>query len=528
MPRRRLNDVPPAERQRMVDALFASFSDIYLEDVPAPRPDQTRTFSTQCVSLAEAGDRILRSAGLEGLPAWSSEETIPPEWLVVKARQNGTPRFALATDRPGVAVPEEFVFPLLYHQIAQYGDYAYLTSWPAIPWLEAVWQALCPGAAVGDRVRWAAPILWSWAAWMADKYAEARALIPTVYHSPDPSQGYDRLVCMPAQDRSLQLFLNQVNGRLYMLRQPLAGQAWAPWVALSQAASLMDHVVVVPDAKGIPQAFGNGRDSGIRLCQQDAQGGWSQPDPINEAIPLIAWKASQSDQGRRFDIFGIGTDGKLYNLWQRADGSGWGGWGLVGGAGITKPSMTVTHCADDTVIVLHIGSDAQVWALTQYPGGYCRDPYVIQALPEQKVERVFSALNSGGKLTVLAQTILSGLYCCHSNEADGHWERWDLVDQPVADACMMMAPDQRLVLFTIDPSGVVRCRRQDAVGGRWWTEPQILEGPGGFSNPVMEIDAQGCVQFFAYLHQAGTRGCYWRSVESAPGSNRMLPLRRYL
>lgn len=526
MPRARLNDLAPAEQQALAAALLGGINDQLLDQLNEPRPQEPfPDFVARCRAIAGWGDLILQGAGLPGLPTWRSDEPIPPAWLAVKPADDGTPRPPVATATPNLPPHPDFRTPR-YANVIRASSVENRLFGQAAQWLGAIQAVLVPGIA-DATTRFAAPILWCWCAWIAEANET-----PVDYSGFPVLEDCDELLCFPNTDGTLQLFAVAIGDvAIWTIRQPLAGSDWGPWTKL---ADELQQVAVAPQRDGRLQVFAVSPlpdTRAVYTCWQEGAG-WTGMQKISRPLDygLEFYGAARSD-GDRLDLFAVSGVGKIWNLWQNPDRSTWGDWGEVGGAGIVTPSFTVTHVADNTVIVLHIGSDGQVWALTQYPGGYCQDPYPIQALGNvgHPVRYIASSWNSGGKLAVLAVQD-TDLYVCFSNEFDGHWEPFAKVATNVRSRpCLVLAPDQRLRMFyTVEDGGAPRTfyRWQLSPGAREWSEPQAVPFEHGLLKMTAEVDVAGRVHLFG-LATTASKSDIFHAVERARGGLLMLPVEAF-
>ena len=64
----------------------------------------------------------------------------------------------------------------------------------------------------------------------------------------------------------------------------------------------------------------------------------------------------------RLEVFGRGSDGALWNIWQTAPNNGWGGWNSLGG---WIDRLKVASNDDGRMEVFARGSDNALWNIWQ-------------------------------------------------------------------------------------------------------------------------------------------------------------------
>lgn len=510
--RPRLASLEPALRQRHADAFLAAMQSGALPrwwrqgDVPAPSQ-----WATYLHNMADFADGVARAAGLGRAPAWTGADPVPPEFMAVFSGEplaNADPRLP---EPPGLRMP--LLMRLSRDEGAKDKDGSALGA--LVHAYDLALARAVGGALADDRLAWAVPLYWCFAAWAGSLY---RDLIDATYQ-PDPSVRFNAIRCVDVGGRVI-VFVADAQTRLWATGQKAPRAEWAPWTEVTQHAYLSDPLICLDGEQRLHAFSYDSNAEVIRWTRQRGQDldQWLDvvPLPGSKSFFAIHGMGACLNAGNFMDFFAIGSDGKIYN--KAGDRKAFlHDWGYVGGAGIHNGSMTVTYMPQDkTVIVLHVCDS--VWALTQQADGYCRDPYRID--PLTGVTRIWSARNSGEKLTVLALTGDGTLWCCFSNEADGHWEPFYAVTQYVSEACLVRGSDRRLALFTLDSrSGTVSQRWQLTPTARDWTPAQVIGGPGFFQLAAVP-DADGRMQLFG-LRRDADADSVWQFTQMNPGQGYM-------
>lgn len=427
------------------------------------------------------------------LPSWCPEDPIPPEFMVVRASDDGTPRAALVNGNPNMPIPPSLVQP----QVGRNG--------PAPPrgssgrdWvgtrlldLDYTFSAVVGGVLVTPPLESAAPIYWCWQAWLSDYYDE---YVASELGSPavNPPGRFESVQLLRNRDGRLQLLLSDPGAGFTSIAHTsaqLAPERWSAWkkihtdMAFAVGTVRTDGRMVALGMRSIDRSVSGSATPMVVQSQASSatwdKETWAGPDSYGKLVALGVAQSDAGTQAARISIFAIGADGRLYNKWENTarDGS-FGEWGGVGGEGITKRSISVVHTPlENTVLVLHIGSDSRVWALTQSPSGPCRNPYQIQ--PLDRVDKVWGVVNKESMVTAF---VLAGRTVAASwqNAPDYHWDTFAFIMGDIATACSALNTDGRLEVFAVDVNGKAWHSWEVLPGARRWSDPQPLPALGAY------------------------------------------------
>ncbi|HVC90265.1 MAG TPA: hypothetical protein VND66_06550 [Acidobacteriaceae bacterium] len=234
------------------------------------------------------------------------------------------------------------------------------------------------------------------------------------------SRGITNLQAANNADGSLSVFGVGADGDLWCASQSAPGVGWSDWTGL-RGEQINPGFVVGQNLNGRAEVFGVGRDGDVWNNWQASSGGWSGWNRLpGEAMnPQLAiarnltgeififgigitnedvWYASQKTPGGawnrwrdlgtdglngvkiqpgfvvgqnadgRFEIAGVGSDGKVWHTWVTKSGD-WSGWDSLGGVGI-HPQLTIDNTADGRMQLFGIGRNKDVWSIWQTnPGG---------------------------------------------------------------------------------------------------------------------------------------------------------------
>lgn len=525
--RPRLSAMRPADRQATVNVILGALWD--------ERVNQHRRLSRgtpgdyvfdMALKFVTTMDPVLQSALGWPLPIWTPDETIPPEFMVVKPNDYGGPRAPLANATPNVQVPAALGQPLVTRRLAGRFSVRDTTGTELLD-VDYHFSIAVAGALWVRQQEGAAPIYWCWQAWLADYAQELQASCdgaPTVGSCKRQS-----VRLLPNADGRLQLVLSQYEswGPFAHTCAQLGPDRWSGWTRLH---SNMEQAAATVRSDGRVAVFGlaNGRafdpvytastptaiQRGPSSLQWDTEK-WAGPDRGGVLASLAVAQQEEGSPQARVALFGV-SNGRLFTKLEDAPGSNsYGDWGLIGGAGISPPMLAALHTPlDNTVVVLHIGSDSRVWALHQYPDGYCRDPYQIQ--PLGGVNRVWAVLNNDRTASCVVQ-VGTDLLLSRQNLPDYHWDAFTVIMGQVSTACVLANAAGRLEIFACDVNGqVLHCMEIRAGLRRFVALP--VEGNGPYLDLAAARGVDGRMQVVG-LRKAGDEWFLDRATEWNPGED---------
>ena len=238
------------------------------------------------------------------------------------------------------------------------------------------------------------------------------------------------------RDGRLEVFVNG-RGRIFHTWQVLPNGAWiGTWLGQgtpSAHVGAMVHVVGT-NADGRQELFALGEDGALWQKWQTApNGGWSdwlgRGRPASDVLLRDRLIVGKNRDGRQ-EVFGVGSDGEVWQTWQTVPNGGWSDWKRLGKppVGLTATDrISVAMNEDGRQELFVIGSDAALWHIWQVAPnvgwshwetlGKPRDRFDS---PEQPKDRDLSdpivRANADGHLEVFAPG--NGAFC-------NRWqERW--------------------------------------------------------------------------------------------------------
>lgn len=528
--RPRLNDLSPQRRQAIVAAMLTWMTNNTISYYARFRSGVPGNMVFAAADRwPQAIDAYLQQAAGSVLPTWCPEDPIPPEFMVVRARDDGTPRAPLVNANPNIPLPASLAQP----QVGR-NAFAPPPGTAGIDWVgtrlldfDYTFSSVVGGVLTTPPQESAAPIYWCWQAWLSeyhDEYLVSERGSPPVNYA----ASFQSLQLLRNQDGRLQLLLSDTGAGFFDTTHTtvqLAPDRWSAWTKIHGNMSYPvgtvrndGRMVALGMCSPSRSVFAAATPMAVQAGASSATWGkeaWAGPQTDGK---LVAVGVAQSDAGKptaRISLFAIGADGRLYNRWENPAGDGtFGEWGGVGGAGISKRSISVLHQPlENTVLVLHIGSDGRVWALTQYPNGYCRDPYQIQ--PLDRVDGVWGVVNKESMVTcfVLAGTTVAASW---QNAPDYHWDTFAFIMGDVATACSALNTDGRLEVFAVDVRGQAWHSWEVLPGARVWSAPQPLAALGAYRRLTAAPGMDGRMVVMGIREDAKTDWYLDRAVQARP------------
>jgi GMC oxidoreductase/FAD binding domain len=218
-------------------------------------------------------------------------------------------------------------------------------------------------------------------------------------------------------------------------------------------------------------------------------------------VPIRSAPAAAQNTDGRLDVFAIGADRRLYNMWQQDDITGWWSkWSMLGPQIRSDP--VVVQNRDGRLELFAIGPDGHVGHMWQWPrdvGGWSSWESLgptVRAPPA-----VFQ--NADGRLELFAigpDGLLGHIW--QQDREIGGWSDWQDLEVAIeGEPTLFQNGDGRLELFALGPG--------DRLGHMWqvrgsdgsWARWEDL-GPAISGKPAVFQNADGRLEVFA----AGPRG----------------------
>lgn len=166
----------------------------------------------------------------------------------------------------------------------------------------------------------------------------------------------------------------------------------------------------------------------------------------------------------RLEVFAVGTDERLWHIWQTAPSGGWSAWGSLGDARLAgRP--TVLRDLDNRLNVFARGTDGHVW-------------HIMQTVP------------------------------------NGGWSAWERFGGVITgDPSVVNHPNGGLHMFARGSDGALWQVGQSWRNGPWWTAGWQSLGGGILGSPSAGRNADGRLEVFARARDSSI----WHIWQTAPG-----------
>jgi acylphosphatase len=330
-------------------------------------------------------------------------------------------------------------------------------------------------------------------------------------------------------DGRLEVFLVGSGGVLWHKWQTAPNAGWSSWASLSNPphVNTLTFPFVGRNADGRLEVFGIGSDGALwHIWQVRAGAGWfswfssGQPPVGNTVIPPFV----QVNTDGRLEAFTIGKDGALWHIWQTTANGSWSSWASLG-----KPSSVILNSlvarpnADGRLEVFGIGSDGALWHIWQKTAGGGWWNWFSSGQPSvgnaQPLSPAISS-NTDGRLEVFTIGNDGSLQHIWQTTPNGSWSQWASLTKPAAGA-LISSPtvgrnkDGRLEVLAIGLDRALWHIWQMAAGQGWdgWASLGTPSSITTSPNPFVIGNADGRLEAFTN----GSDGALWHIWQVTPG-----------
>ncbi len=215
--------------------------------------------------------------------------------------------------------------------------------------------------------------------------------------------------------------------------------------------------------------------------------------------------ASRNSDGR-LEVFNIGTDGSVWNIWQTAPNNGWSALGALGG--IVKQLVAGLNL-DGRLEIFGIGSDNALWH--NYQKAPHAGPWSGWSSMGGIVKQLALGRNKDGRLEVFAIGSDNALWHIWQTAPNNGWSGWGSMGGNVKAIKAASNADGRLEVFAIGSDNALWHIWQTAANNGW-------SGWGSMGGYVKDIDvasnADGRLEVFAI----GSNNALWHIWQTAPNN----------
>jgi hypothetical protein len=194
---------------------------------------------------------------------------------------------------------------------------------------------------------------------------------------PDETTELGRPFAQRNQDGRLEVFASGLGG-IFNISQVVANGGWREgfrsWLNKGRPPAnvrLTSHVVG-RNADGRLEIFAVGEDNALwQKWQVAPNDGWSEwktlGAPARDASLTDQFTVGRNQDGRQ-EVFAVGSDGNVWQIWQTAPNGGWSAWGKLGQppAGIRRADRITVGSNEDLRQELFVmGGDDALWHIWQ-------------------------------------------------------------------------------------------------------------------------------------------------------------------
>jgi hypothetical protein len=356
-----------------------------------------------------------------------------------------------------------------------------------------------------------------------------------------PGQAMSALTVGSNSDGRLQIFTRvglMSTGVVWTLSQTAAnGAGWGTWSNIgSPPGGVSAHLLArALNADGRLEVFALGQGANVWHSWQSAPSGasWSAWDglgnPPGESIIRIA--VGRNVDGR-LEVFGLSSNGAIWNCWQAAPGGSWSAWNSLGGpVGVSLDTVAVGTNADGHLEIFAIADGTTLWHSWQDTGsGTGWSGWGSLGSPAAGwVGAAEVAQNSDGRLEIFADANDDAL--CHISQdpaSPTYWSSWEtLGGEPEGVVGVGRNVDGRLEVFAVAqaPSG------PRPVYHRWQIAPNSGWGDNAdweltsLTDPVTQVygahDGSVYARTVTALMRSVDHGSTWTAVNLPASSGRV-------
>jgi len=286
------------------------------------------------------------------------------------------------------------------------------------------------------------------------------------------------------KDGRLEVFCTGIDGALWHIWQIAPNGNWGAWTSLGKptGVALVLSINVLQNSDGRLEVFMAGSDNAVwNIWQTAPNGNWStwgflgMPPGTNS----ISNPVSGENADGRLEVFVIGSDNALWHKWQSVAGGTWGGWYSLGKPSSANAFFTpsVSKNDDGRLEVFTVGTDGALWQLWQVaPNGTWSNWASLGNPPTANVQSAPCVIkNQDGRLEAFNICSDGALWHIWQITPGGVWGSWGSLGMPYNSVTLSSGP---LVIENFDG------RLEAFVGGSdnaLWHAWQVLPG-GNWSN----------------------------------------------
>lgn len=273
---------------------------------------------------------------------------------------------------------------------------------------------------------------------------------------------------------------------------------WTGWASLGRPTETeIGRPFAHRNLDGRLEVFALGRGGIFNIFQLSQNGNWNETwrskNRPTANVRLRSHIVSSNADGRQ-EIFGVADDGAAWQKWQVAPNNGWSDWKTLG-----TPSrdvsltdrFTVGRNQDGRQELFAIGSDGNVWQIWQTSPNGGWSGWRLLGKPPKSIrgaDRITTASNRDGRQELFVIGADDALWHIRQAVPNGGWSDWDSLGKPrdrafpeprdrdLFDPIVQQNADGHLEVFS--PGNGAFCNRwQEAANGSVWRHEGWNEKP---------------------------------------------------
>jgi hypothetical protein len=216
---------------------------------------------------------------------------------------------------------------------------------------------------------------------------------------------------------------------------------WSSWKSLGRPAETeVGRPVVQRNRDGRLEVFAGGRGRLFHIWQVAPNGGWldrwlSEGTP-SPHVGALAHVVGTNADGRQ-ELFAVGEDGALWQKWQTAPNGGWSEWlgrgRPAGDVRLSTDQFTVGRNADGRQELFGVGSDGEIWQTWQTaPNGGWSHWQKLGKPPVgvRRTDRLSVGFNEDGRQELFAMGADDSLWHVWQVGPNVGWSHWESLGKP--------------------------------------------------------------------------------------------------
>ncbi len=207
----------------------------------------------------------------------------------------------------------------------------------------------------------------------------------------------------------------------------------------------------------------------------------------------------------RLEVFGVGSTGSLWHVWENSNNGPWSSWANFGGSQYSQV-VSGKH-ADGRLETFVIGANNAVFSYAII-NGFWNGP---ASFPGAAVTSLTVGNSSDGRIEVFAAGTDGALWHLWETSNNGPWSSWQRFNETgITKVALGRHQDGRLEVFYTGAGGAVGAYGQNAAPGGAWSKSTTIPA-GTMTSLAVANNSDGRLEIFG----TGVNGALWHFFETA-------------